>query len=79
MPEHIKKMVERFKQENGNRDYTQKELIIYLVKRIDDLPCMEHMSKIQENSTRGKFIMWFLGIETSIILALFILIFNKIL
>jgi len=46
MTEKIRKAVEDFKNENGNNIYSQKDLLMYIVKRIDNLPCNEHMRVI---------------------------------
>lgn len=45
----IKKAVEEFQKENGNNNYPLKELVIYLVKRVDDLPCERHARTIYSN------------------------------
>jgi len=42
--EKIKKAVDEFKSENGNEKYTQKELLMYIIKRLDKLPCEEHVT-----------------------------------
>ena len=59
--EKIRKAVEEFKQENGNNNFTQKDLLMYVVKRIDDLPCENHMAKIAEACSDVKNIYWILG------------------
>lgn len=33
----MKEQIERFKKENGNNTYTQRELMMYLVSRVDDI------------------------------------------
>jgi hypothetical protein len=76
MTENIKKAVSEFKKTNGNHDYTQKELIMYIIKRIDDLPCIEHVSRIQDNDTRGKILLWINGVEITMIISLILLIIN---
>jgi hypothetical protein len=45
----IKKAVEEFKQENGNKEYQLDDLVIYILKRVDNLPCEKHASTISLN------------------------------
>lgn len=33
----MKEEIEKFKQDNGNADFTQKEMIMYLVSRVDTI------------------------------------------
>ena len=73
MEEEIKK----FKQENGNNNFTQKDLLMYIVRRIDDLPCEEHLQLVLEKSGDIKEIKaqikqwkWTAGILLTLILTL---------
>lgn len=70
MSEHIKKAINDFKTENGNDTFTQKDLLMYLVKRIDDLPCVAHMGEIKEVKTLVKQWRWFAGILLTIVLSI---------
>jgi len=47
--DRIRKAVEDFKKENGNNDYPIKDLVIYAIKRLDNLPCEQHIRTIYFN------------------------------
>lgn len=42
----IKEAVEEFKKDNGNNSYPVKDLVIYAIKRLDNLPCEKHTGTI---------------------------------
>jgi len=76
MDNKIKKAVEEFKQENGNEKFTTKDMLMYLVHRVDDLPCAKHIDEIGEIKGDVKTIYstlkswrWTTGILMTIILA----------
>ena len=56
MTKKIKTEVEQFKKQNGNSDYTQKELTMYLVRKIDAVTDKLNAGegKINENRIRLK-------------------------
>ena len=78
LTERIKKAVEEFKSENGNTAYTTKDLMMYLVHRIDNLPCVQHVETMQQNKVRTKMLMWIFGISIGIMMSCLLFLFTKI-
>ena len=68
--ENIRKAVDEFKKANGNEKYSTNDLVMYLVKRIDDLPCENHVSRIAAVEARIKTWTW----VAAILIPLFIII-----
>jgi len=54
MTERIRKAIDEFKTENGNENFTQKEMLMYIVNRIDNLPCEKHVGLISEAHENSK-------------------------
>ena len=69
MSKQIKETVKKFKEKNGNNTFTQKDLLMYIVQRIDNLPCVEHMSLIQETKAILKTWTWVAGVLITVMLA----------
>lgn len=46
MSKSIKEEINKFKEKNGNDNFSTKELIIYAIQRLDNLPCEAHINKI---------------------------------
>lgn len=63
--EDIKRIAEKYKNENGNSRISNKDILFYLIKRIDDLEAKttetnnEQDKKIQSNCTSIK-VLWIL-------------------
>ena len=59
----IKRIAKEFKQQNGNSNFTQKEMLIYLIDRVDKV--YERLDsgsqKIAENRASIKMLKWALG------------------
>lgn len=62
MTENIKKAVETFDNKNGNKDYSNKDLLKYIVHRLDSLPCIEQGNIIRELQTTISNLKWFAGL-----------------
>ena len=76
MSKQITETIKKFKEENGNNTFTQKDLLMYIVQRIDNLPCADHIKSIGEIKGDVKTIYstlkswrWTAGILMTIILA----------
>jgi len=65
MSEEIQEAVEKFLNKNGNKKYTNNQLIIYALEKIDRLPCLKHMTIIENSATTIKNFKWFAGILIS--------------
>jgi len=77
MSKNIRKAIDEFKEENGNERFSQKDLLMYLVNRVDNLPCNKHMGVIYEmkndvevNKEHFKTWRWLAGILFSVIIIL---------
>lgn len=70
----IKDTAERFKEENGNSKIDNNDLLIYIMTRIDSLPCKPHLKTITKIDTRQKMTMWLVGIGLSVIGLLYIVV-----
>jgi len=70
MDNKIKQAVNNFRQQNGNENFTNKEMLMYIVQRLDNLPCNEHMTLIQELRGITKTWKWTAGILLTIIIAM---------
>jgi len=77
MTEGIREKIEEFKHENGNNNFTNKEMLMYLIKRLDNLPCEEHLgiiytmqNDVEHNKRMFKTWRWIAGILLTTILAL---------
>jgi len=60
----VKKIVEEYKNQNGNNNYTQKDLLWYIIKRLDDIDkinCNQD-KKIERNATTLKIFLILLPI-----------------
>lgn len=69
----FREKVNEFKQENGNINFSQKEMIMYLIKKVDciDKKLNEGNGKIAENRTNIKTLYWILGSIITISIATF--------
>ena len=64
--ERIKEGIEKFKAENGNSHFKESELLMYIVHRLDNLPCTEHLERISDVCNEVKSWKWIAGILVSI-------------
>jgi len=56
MTNKIKAGIEKFKSENGNSNFTQKEILMYIVSRLDNLPCDQHLETMGRLQTDIKML-----------------------
>ena len=63
MSEEIKKAVKEIQQQNGNINFTQKELIWYTIHKLEKVECLV------SDKVDKKFFYWFAGIAITIFLA----------
>ena len=63
----IRKAVEEFKKENGNENFSQKEMLMYLITRLDNLPCEQHIKTIAGNAARSKLMLVLYPLTVTII------------
>jgi len=77
LTEQIKKAIENFKEKNGNEHYTEKDLLMYIVQRMDNLPCNEHLKTMynikagmETNARLIKHWQWTAGILLTLILTI---------
>lgn len=63
----IKEVIKQFKEENGNDTFTNKDFLIYLVQRVDNLPCDSQISKISKMDGKLRMLLWGFPIGLSII------------
>jgi len=70
MVKKLKETVEAFKRENGNNDFTQKDMVIYLVQKVDKIhdkiengseKIGSNRQKICANQTAIKYHHWIIG------------------
>ena len=73
--ERIRKAVEEFKYENGNDNFSQKDLLMYIVKRIDNLPCEKHVQQIANVDARVRILLWAVPIIITLMGAITVLQF----
>ena len=64
--DRIKQTIEKFKTENGNVKLPNSDMLMYLVARMDDLPCAEHLGDIKKLQATMKSWIWFAGILVTI-------------
>ena len=66
----IKNAKEKFNKENGNKNISQKDMIIYIMEKLDKLPCEAHSAVFM--STKGKVdaLCWAIGIGFPILASL---------
>lgn len=70
---NIKKVAEEFRKKNGNERINNTDLLIYIMSKVDNLPCVPHVEKIARVETRQKMTMWGIGIGLSVIGLLYVL------
>ena len=72
----FRKVVKRFKEENGNANYTQKEMTMFLVKKVDKIEqmIMDGSNKISSNRTAISYLKYALSGLLLIIIGMFGLI-----
>ena len=68
----IKETAENFRKENGNNKIADNDLLIYIMTKIDTLPCTNHLASITTVETRQKMMMWGIGIGLSVIGLLYV-------
>ena len=78
MTEKIQNEIDKFISENGNANFTHKDLLIYIVQKIDNLPCVSHVKTIQTNKAKVDMLMWIYGISTAAIIGLLMYILSKL-
>ena len=64
--EKIRQGIEKFKEENGNVHFKESELLMYIVHRLDSLPCDNHLEKISDVCNEVKSWKWIAGVLVSI-------------
>ena len=69
----IKETAEKFRKENGNNKIADNDLLIYIMTKIDTLPCANHLASITTVETRQKMMMWGIGIGLSVIGLLYVM------
>lgn len=59
-----REVIEAFKKENGNSKFSQKDMTMYLVKRVDSLydKFIEGEGKIATNRTSALYLKWAVGL-----------------
>ena len=67
----IKETADKFRAENGNSNIDNNDLLIYIMTKIDALPCSEHLSDILSSKTWITVLKWYIPISTAIMLSLF--------
>jgi len=65
--EEIKQAVSAFKEKNGNDSFSNKDLLMYIVHRLDKLPCVAHVTMIASNRIRTKILLWAYPIGVAIL------------
>ena len=65
----IKKVAEDYKEQNGNKNITTKELLWYVIKRLDDMDKRdaEQDNRISKVETKAKMLCWIIPVLISII------------
>jgi len=66
MSKNIKEAVEEFKKQNGNNNFKNSDLLMYIVHRLDRLPCKEHLGEIKEANATVRSWKWVAGILITI-------------
>ena len=69
----IKETAENFRKENGNEHIENNDLLIYIMTKIDNLPCKPHLETITKIDTRQKMTMWAIGIGLSLLGLLYVM------
>jgi len=72
MARNIRKAVKEFKEENGNDNFSTKDLLMYIVHRVDNLPCEPHVARITGVESTLKSMKWAIGLLLTVILSLLI-------
>jgi hypothetical protein len=62
MTDEIKQAIYEFNKENGNIEYNNKDLLKYIIQRLDRLPCVVHGEMIRDSLTTINNFKWFAGI-----------------
>ena len=66
----IKKVAEKFRADNGNKRIPDNDLLIYIMTKVDNLPCNTHIEKISYCASTIKQLKWIVGLLFSAIFAL---------
>lgn len=74
--EDIKESAARFRAENGNNTITQKDMIIYIMERLDMLPCSSNRSSISKLCERTKWLKFYLAAGFTIVFAVIAYLHN---
>jgi len=67
MPTKMQEAISQFKNKNGDNNFSSKDMLKYIIYRIDDLPCKAHITMMTKTEARTKFIMWFIPASITVI------------
>ena len=76
----IKSIVKEFKEANGNKSFSQKEMLIYCINRLDKVYDKLEVgsSKIANNRAGLRFIYWLNGIGIPVLLSVLAYLFLQV-
>lgn len=72
----IKETAEKFRKENGNNKIDNNDLLIYIMTKIDNLPCEPHVKIIQDTKSQLKILKLMIPIMLSLIFGLIFYLHN---
>lgn len=81
----ISEAIKQFKKENGNDAYTTKDLLIYIMNKLDsidekfdDLPCESHFGFMSEMKGTLRTIKWVVGIAVVLGVPILTVLINQL-
>lgn len=66
----IKETAKKFRKENGNKEIPNNDLLIYIMTKIDSLPCEPHIKIMQDTKSQLKILKLMIPIILSVIFGL---------
>ena len=68
----IRETAKRFKDDNGNHEIPDNDILIYIMTKIDNLPCEPHGKIMQDTKSQLKILKYFMPLFFSFIIGLII-------
>lgn len=76
--EHVREIANKFRSDNGNKHINNSDMLIYIMEKVDNLPCVDHMSTIDEVKAKVESWTWIGGILITVFLTLLFFILSNI-
>ena len=67
MPTKMQEAINRFNNQNGDSNFSNKDMLKYIIYRIDSLPCDKHITLMAKTEARTKMLLFFIPTSLTVI------------